>query len=179
MFGVEDDQTEALLTVGHMARRSGLTTKALRHYDRIGLLPPAYVDRGTGYRRYRTDQVGQARLVQLLRSLDLPLDQVRAAVAAWNSGDGAAVLRIVREHRRRLDARVTRMRGALHRIDHLLAEGIEATMTDLDGRSAAATAKSPLALAASPTRSCSRPSCSTRSGGSWSRTFGPGMTTTA
>ena len=143
MFGVEDDQTEALLTVGHMARRSGLTTKALRHYDRIGLLPPAYVDRGTGYRRYRTDQVGQARLVQLLRSLDLPLDQVRAAVAAWNSGDGAAVLRIVREHRRRLDARVTRMRGALHRIDHLLAEGIEATMTDLDGHSAAATAKSP------------------------------------
>jgi hypothetical protein len=30
--------------------------------------------------------------------------------------------------RRRLDARITRLCGALHRIDHLLAEGIEATM---------------------------------------------------
>ena len=37
MFGVDHDQAEMLLTVGHMARVSGLTTKALRHYDRIGL----------------------------------------------------------------------------------------------------------------------------------------------
>src|SRR5262249_2847800 len=41
VFGVEHDQAEMLLSVGHLARRSGLTTKALRHYDRIGLLLPA------------------------------------------------------------------------------------------------------------------------------------------
>src|SRR5262249_22132146 len=47
------------------------------------------------------------------------------------------------ERRRRLDARVTRLRGALHRIDHLIAEGIEGTMTDLDGHAGAATTRSP------------------------------------
>jgi DNA-binding transcriptional MerR regulator len=58
---VEAEPPTALLTVGHIARRSGLTTKALRHYDRIGLLPPAAVDSVTGYRRYGADQVVQAR----------------------------------------------------------------------------------------------------------------------
>jgi DNA-binding transcriptional MerR regulator len=66
-----------LLTVGLMARLSGLTVKALRHYDRTGLLRPAAVDGATGYRLYRGDQVAEARLVRLLRSLDLPLDRTR------------------------------------------------------------------------------------------------------
>ncbi len=143
MIGVEQETPKGLLTVGRMARQSGLTTKALRHYDRIGLLRPAVVDGATGYRRYRGDQVEQARLVQLLRSLELPLDQVRAVVAAWAGGDVTAAELIIREHRRRIDSRVTRLLGALHRIDHLLSEGIEATMTDLDGHATTATTKSP------------------------------------
>jgi DNA-binding transcriptional MerR regulator len=131
-----------LLTVGLMARLSGLTVKALRHYDRTGLLRPAAVDGATGYRLYRGDQVAEARLVRLLRSLDLPLDQVRVAVAAWKDGDDAAVERLVGEHRRQLDVRVTRLRGALHRIDHLLAEGLPAAMTETDPDQATATTKS-------------------------------------
>jgi len=128
-----------LLTVGVMARRSGLTAKALRHYHRVGLLRPAAVAKTTGYRLYTRDQVAQARLVQLLRSLDLPLDQVRAAVAAWQDGDHQTVDELIRRHRQRLDARVTRLRGALHRIDHVLSEGIEAVMTELDPHAETAT----------------------------------------
>lgn len=44
-----------------MARRSGLTVKALRHYDRTGLLRPAAVDGATGYRLYRETIPGQPR----------------------------------------------------------------------------------------------------------------------
>jgi DNA-binding transcriptional MerR regulator len=134
---------EGLLTVGLVARRSGLTTKALRHYDRVKLLRPAAVDSATGYRLYRGDQVSEARLVHLLRSLDLPLEQVRAAVAAWKAGDAATVDEVVRRHRRHLDARVTRLRGALHRIDHLLTEGLATAMAELDSSSGTATTKSP------------------------------------
>jgi DNA-binding transcriptional MerR regulator len=131
VIGMASDAPGLLLTVGIVARRSGLTAKALRHYDRIGLLPPAHVDHATGYRRYDRDQVAQAWLVHLLRSLDLPLDEVRVAVAAWTDGDAAAIDGVIRRGRRRPDARITRLRGALHRIDHLLAEGIEATMSEL------------------------------------------------
>jgi DNA-binding transcriptional MerR regulator len=142
VVGVEQEIPDALLTVGVVAQRSGLTAKALRHYDRIGLLRPVRVDGATGYRLYRSDQVAEARLVGLLRSLDLPLDQVRAAVAAWKDGDYTALSHELRQHRARMDARVTRMRGALHRIDHLLAEGIDVAMSEQEQAGSIATTKS-------------------------------------
>jgi hypothetical protein len=37
VVGVEQEVQDSMLTVGVVARRSGLTAKALRHYDRIGL----------------------------------------------------------------------------------------------------------------------------------------------
>ncbi len=121
-----------LLTVGLMSRRSGLTAKALRHYDRIGLLHPCAVDAATGYRRYHPDQVAEAQLVQLLRSLDLPIEQVRIGIAAWKHGDAATIEHLLTTHRRRIDARVTRLRGALHRIDHLLKEGLPGAMPETE-----------------------------------------------
>jgi DNA-binding transcriptional MerR regulator len=141
VINVNQESPEALLTVGLVARRSGLTPKALRHYDRIGLLRPAAVEDATGYRLYHRDQVAEAQLVHLLRSLELPLDQVRIAVAASKRGDTAAVADVIRRHRFRLDAGVTRLRGALHRVDHLLAEGIESIMSELN--TPAASTKSP------------------------------------
>jgi len=50
-----------LLSIGRFARLSGLSVGALRHYDETGLLAPAEVDRFTGYRRYRRDQLATAR----------------------------------------------------------------------------------------------------------------------
>lgn len=116
-----------LLTVGRVAHRTGLSAKALRHYDRVGLLRPAAVDPATGYRLYREEQVAEARLVHLLRSVELPLEQVAEAVGAWKGGEPVA--EILGAHRNRLFARDTRLRGALHQIDHLLKEGIEAHMS--------------------------------------------------
>jgi len=108
------------LTVGELARRAGLTTRAVRHYDRIDLLKPASVDRATGYRSYSPSQLETARLVHLLRSVDVPLDDVRACVTA--AGDPHVVATTLARHRRRVEARATRLRGDLHTIDHHLEE---------------------------------------------------------
>ncbi|MFE2634044.1 MerR family transcriptional regulator [Streptomyces scopuliridis] len=70
-----------LLTIGEFAARSRLSPKALRLYDRLGLLTPARVDAVTGYRWYRPDQVERARLVALLRRLDMPLARIAEVVA--------------------------------------------------------------------------------------------------
>jgi DNA-binding transcriptional MerR regulator/effector-binding domain-containing protein len=73
---------EQLLTIGVFARRSRLSPKALRLYDRLGLLVPAHVDEENGYRRYRESQLETARLVALLRRLDMPLADVAEIVDA-------------------------------------------------------------------------------------------------
>jgi DNA-binding transcriptional MerR regulator len=71
-----------LLTIGAFARRSRLSPKALRLYDRLGVLRPAHVDEDSGYRRYSESQLESARLVALLRRLDMPLAQVAEVVDA-------------------------------------------------------------------------------------------------
>jgi DNA-binding transcriptional MerR regulator len=70
------------LSIGVFARRSRLSTKALRLYDRLGVLTPAHVDQVSGYRRYRESQLATARLVAMLRRLDMPLSQVAEVVSA-------------------------------------------------------------------------------------------------
>jgi DNA-binding transcriptional MerR regulator len=65
------------MSIGEFARRSRLSAKALRLYDELGLLPPARVDEGSGYRFYEPDQLGQARLIAALRQLQVPLAQIK------------------------------------------------------------------------------------------------------
>ena len=65
-----------LLTIGAFARLTRLSPKALRLYDQLRLLPPAQVDPDTGYRWYAPEQLDRARLVALLRQLDMPLARI-------------------------------------------------------------------------------------------------------
>ncbi|MFJ8004294.1 MerR family transcriptional regulator [Streptomyces fagopyri] len=82
---------QELLTIGAFAARARLSPKALRLYDRLGLLAPAYVDGASGYRYYRADQVERARMVALLRRLDMPLARIAEVVEA-EGASGAALL---------------------------------------------------------------------------------------
>jgi DNA-binding transcriptional MerR regulator len=69
-----------------------LSLKALRLYDELNLLRPASVDDSTGYRYYREDQVHFARLIGLLRGLDMPLDRI-AVVLDSEAADRAEEIR--------------------------------------------------------------------------------------
>src|SRR4051812_47480029 len=108
------------LTVGQLAEAAGTTAKALRHYDSVGLFRPDEVDDGNGYRWYSADRLTEARLIVRLRSVGVPLDAVAQCVEA--GGEPAVVERVLREHQRRLDARLTRGRGDPHRLTHLLED---------------------------------------------------------
>jgi DNA-binding transcriptional MerR regulator len=77
-----DQPATPTLSIGTFARRSRLSPKALRLYDRLGVLSPAQVDARTGYRRYAESQLETARLVVSLRRLEMPLARVAAVIAA-------------------------------------------------------------------------------------------------
>jgi len=97
------------LTIGQVARLSGLTTRALRHYDKLGVLRPAEVGDGNGYRLYGRDQVEVARHIRVLRELEVPLDEIRRILADPGSEDAHAR---IAAHRRRIHARLTELRTA-------------------------------------------------------------------
>ena len=76
------NKVAADLTIGAFARRSRLSLKALRLYDAVGLLPPAYVDPDSGYRYYQAAQLKQAQLIVLLRRIDMPLNTIAEVIGA-------------------------------------------------------------------------------------------------
>jgi DNA-binding transcriptional MerR regulator len=65
------------VSIGEFARRARLSVKALHLYDEMGVLVPARVDQASGYRYYDVGQLEQARLVAMLRQLDVPLATVK------------------------------------------------------------------------------------------------------
>lgn len=79
---VSGSSKSPLLSIGVFARRSRLSIKALRLYDRQGVLIPAFVDPSSGYRQYRETQLETARLVGRLRRLDMPLGLIREVIRA-------------------------------------------------------------------------------------------------
>ena len=68
------------MSIGEFARDSRLSAKALRLYDELGLLAPARVDEGSGYRFYEPGQLKQARLIAALRQLQVPLAEIKAVL---------------------------------------------------------------------------------------------------
>ncbi len=99
-------------SIVEVARHAGVSSRTLRHYDDIGLVPPAYVG-GNGYRYYGREQLHRLQEVLVLRELGLPLDAVARVLDG--TGDRAAV---PREHRTALLAerdRITRLADTVGR----------------------------------------------------------------
>jgi DNA-binding transcriptional MerR regulator len=94
-----------LIPIGRFSRVTRLSIKALRHYDDTGLLAPAWVDPASGYRYYTYAQVTGAEVIRILRSLDMPLDEIREVLAG---GGRDAVAAVLDRHRERLQDEVDR-----------------------------------------------------------------------
>jgi DNA-binding transcriptional MerR regulator len=121
-----------LLPIGRFGRLAGLSVGALRHYDELDLLRPARIDRETGYRSYRRDQLETARTIVRLRDLELPLETIRTFLG---TDDPAERRRLMDEHRQRIEARTYRLQGVLHRVGQL-AGATDLTNTETSTMSA-------------------------------------------
>ena len=128
---MEDD----LLSIGRFARLAGLSVGALRHYDELDLLRPADIDRFTGYRRYRREQLETARTIARMRDLELPLDEIREVLAM---DDPIEQRRRLASHRARIEARTNRLTRLLHVVGRM-SDGKDPIMTNTTSDPSAAT----------------------------------------
>lgn len=65
-----------MLTIGEFARHGRVSVRMLRHYDALGLLPPARTDPVSGYRSYEAAQLSRLNRIVALKDLGLSLRQV-------------------------------------------------------------------------------------------------------
>jgi DNA-binding transcriptional MerR regulator len=111
---------DATLSIGVFSRMTFVSVKALRHYDEIGLLAPAWVDPDSGYRHYSTAQVPVAQVIRRLRDLGMPLDQIAAVVHARDVGTRNAA---IAGHLRRMEDQLEETRSTVASLRALLERG--------------------------------------------------------
>lgn len=63
--------------IGLFSKMNRVTIKALRHYDEIGLLPPAFIEKFTGYRYYASAQLPILHQILALREMGFSLDEIK------------------------------------------------------------------------------------------------------
>jgi DNA-binding transcriptional MerR regulator len=106
------------LQIGEFAELVGLSIPQLRRYDRLQLLAPAARSE-SGYRYYSRGQTGAARVIALLRSMDMPLADVRRVLAGADEAERRELLRV---HRARLEARLEEVLSLLEAVDATIKE---------------------------------------------------------
>lgn len=103
--------------IGRFSKMTRLSVKALRLYDEIGLLRPAHVDASSGYRYYDLGQANRAEAVRILRSVDMPLDEIRAVLEADNP---ELVHKQLLAHRERLAERLANQERMLAYLESII-----------------------------------------------------------
>ena len=73
-----------MLKIGEFSKLSRVSVRMLRHYDEIGLLKPAEIDRFTDYRYYRADQLPTVCRITALKDMGFPLADIVRILAVYD-----------------------------------------------------------------------------------------------
>jgi DNA-binding transcriptional MerR regulator len=84
------NQQKNLLSIGAFARMSRLSIKALRLYAQLSILQPCHIDPQSGYRYYDVGRLLRARMIRILRDMDMPLATLRQVLAAFATSPAQA-----------------------------------------------------------------------------------------
>lgn len=123
----------AVMTVKEVSELTGVSVRALHHYDRIGLFKPARVSEA-GYRLYDEASLGRLQLILLYRELEFPLKDIRAIVDSPDFDRNRALdqqielLKLRREHLDNLIALAASLR--MFGVNHMSFEPFDMSKID-------------------------------------------------
>ncbi|MFD1205486.1 GyrI-like domain-containing protein [Sporosarcina contaminans] len=105
-----------MLSIGKTAYLVGLTTKAIKHYEEIGLVRPAYVSPESGYRFYSQKEQQQLIRIRTLRNFGVSLSDILL------EGD-EQMESLLLKRKKEIADEIEELNGKMEGIDQLLNEG--------------------------------------------------------
>ncbi len=112
------------LSIGSVARMTGLTAKTNRFYEEGGYIPVA-MRAESGYRRYSDVDVRRLRLIRRMRLLGLPLSQVKPMVSRAFEGDcsefAQELTQTLAEQKQQIVQRIAELEALMTELDELSA----------------------------------------------------------
>ena len=103
-----------MLKISDFSKLSHLTVKALRFYEKEGLMNPASIDEWSGYRFYETSQLEVAAKIKSYRQLGLSIEEVKAI---FNGSDAKEILQekigLLTKEKQTIDSRLSIIKSIL------------------------------------------------------------------
>jgi MerR family transcriptional regulator, copper efflux regulator len=109
-----------LVDIGVAARESGVSSKMVRHYEAIGLLPKV-ARTSANYRVYGPGDIHTLRFIRRARTLGFSMEDIRQLLGLWQkrSRSSAAVKSISGKHVAELRKRIAEMQSMVDTLEHL------------------------------------------------------------
>jgi len=106
--------------IGQASESSGVSTKMIRHYEQIGLMPEA-LRTFANYRLYSDPDLHRLRFIKRARSLGFSLEQVRDLLALWDDPQRASseVKRLARAHAADLGEKIRELQSMQRTLETL------------------------------------------------------------
>lgn len=119
------------MRIGEVAERAGVTTKALRYYESIGLLPSPERT-SSGYRSYGPDILERVRFIRDAQSAGLSLTEIQSILELKAEGHRSCEHTRSLLHRRidEIDAQIDRLRHTRRELERLVERAERASPTD-------------------------------------------------
>lgn len=108
------------MRIGEIASRSGASTKAIRYYETIALIPPPQRS-SSGYRNYDESALDRLAFIRAAQAIGLSLGEIRSIVALRDEGETPCgyVVDLLKARSAELDRRIAELhslRAELHRL---------------------------------------------------------------
>ena len=107
---LSEARSQGLHNIGEASAATGVSAKMIRHYESIGLIPPANRT-FANYRLYADADLHRLRFIKRARNLGFPMKQIESLLALWNdpSRPSAEVKKLAEAHARELGERIAEM----------------------------------------------------------------------
>jgi DNA-binding transcriptional MerR regulator len=121
------------LRIGELARAGEASTKTIRYYEQVGLLPPAQRAEN-GYRFYGTEDVRRLRFLRNACSLDFSLDDLKEVLALRDRDEAPCryVMRLLEEKSAEIEERIHRLRELQQDLQQLVEQAATLPDDDID-----------------------------------------------
>jgi MerR family transcriptional regulator, activator of bmr gene len=103
-------------TIGEISKIKGLTIKALRFYDRIGLLKPAYTDPESHYRYYHINQFVYLDIIKAARIMDISPNDL---IPFFKEKSSKELLAFLNKHKDNIRRRIEDLEKIIRGIDEV------------------------------------------------------------
>jgi len=109
------------MNIGQAARASGITAKMIRHYESVGLLPPA-TRSDTGYRQYGEREVHVLRFIRRARDLGFSIKDISGLLSLWHDRQRPSrqVKALAQAHMQQLQRKIDELQSMRQTLEKLV-----------------------------------------------------------